>query len=295
MSQKTCPFCKRVIRTKDKFCPFCGEYVLESTAPQGVYPPSGPPQQPPYTPPQGSQPPYTPPQGSQPPYAPPPRTIPVTQPTPSSGAPAAPIKPSAPPPPQEDPGLSEDIIDQIVLRVELAQLDNSMNEIRAKLEELAEQISKIEVTAEIEKRIQNFKDQIKEIKAKREKLNLEKQDLPFEAEMTEKQDVQERLKNLNDAYRAKKVTETAFKKLRGEYEAKLQEIDNKSKEFKAKINAWIKKFKVDESKIQEKLEILEARHAAGELTQSQFDNEKNTITSELNRYTAVIKFLSNQI
>ena len=286
MSQpKTCPFCKRAIRGRDKYCPFCGEYVLESTAPQNVYSPSRPPQQPPYQPPQQT-PPY---------YAPPPRTGPTPPAGPPPGTAPAPSGAPAPPPEQQDVELSDDIIDQIVLRVELAQLDKSMDDVRGKLEDLAEQISKIEVTTEIEAKIKKFKNHIKEIKAKREKLNAEKSDLPFEGELTEKKEIKERLKNLNEAYRSKKVTDAAFKKLRGEYEAKLKEIDQKSQAFKAKINTWIKKFKVDEAKVSEALELLEARHAAGELSESAYEQEKTTTTAQLKRYNAVIQYLTGQI
>ncbi|MFX1296723.1 MAG: hypothetical protein ACFFD2_17940, partial [Promethearchaeota archaeon] len=218
--------------------------------------------------------------------------------------PGAPSSPSAPPPPfgtqpvqakEEPEELSEDIIDQIALRVELVQLDQAMTDIRKKLEELGEKISKIEVTTEIENKIKNCKDEIKTIKAKREKLNLEKQSLPFEEDLIQKKEIKERLKKLNEAYRSKEVTESAFKKLRSEYENSINEIDIKNREFKAKIAIWLKKLKVDESQIKEKYELLKARYAAGELNQDKYEEKKNEIEKKLTRYNDVVKYLSGKI
>ncbi|MFX1297856.1 MAG: hypothetical protein ACFFD2_23795, partial [Promethearchaeota archaeon] len=134
-----------------------------------------------------------------------------------------------------------------------------------------------------------------DIRAKRDKLNLEKRDLPFEEELAQKKEIQERLKKLNEAYRSKKVTESAFRKLREEYEASLQEIENKARVFRAKLNAWIKKLKIDEKSTQDNIELLEARHAAGELTQKQYEAEKETYNEKLNQYHNVIKYFSGKI
>jgi DNA repair exonuclease SbcCD ATPase subunit len=270
--QKQCPFCRRVIRLKDKFCPFCGRYVLDESTTQSTFSRGSPPPSPyPAQPPAPSYPPAQPPAPSYPP-APPPA-----------------------PEPQEPEKLSEDVIEQIALRVELKILDNAMSEIRKRLEELAETISKTEVTGEVEQRIKNLKTQIKEIKEKREGLNLNKKSLPYEEELQEKAEVQDRLKNLNEAYRAKKVTESAFKKLRTEYEEKLQEIDSKSRAFKAKTNIWVKSIKQDKQHVQEEIEILEARHAAGEIPKDQYDEQKLAYDAKLKRYENVIEYLAGNL
>ena len=279
MSQKKqCPFCRRAIRMNDKFCPFCGRYVLDNVPQQKVTP--GPP--PSYYPPQPPPSQYSYEQPAETPY-PPAEASDATQ--------AAETPPEAP----AEPELSPEIMDQIALRVDLETLDNSMAEIKKKLGELGDLVAKTEITSEIESKIKNLKEQIKGIKTKRDKLLVEKQDLPFEAELTKKKDIQERLAKLNEAYRAKKVTEAAFKKLRGEYEQTLQEIDSKSRLFKQKISGWVKKLKVERDAVQELLEILEARFVAGELTQDQYDAQKEENTEKLNRYTNVVKFLSEKI
>lgn len=276
--QKKCPFCGRIIRTRDKFCPFCGRYVIVDAGSRGLTPGGAQPSHPPHT-----APPVTHPAQS-----------PHMDPQPGPGQPA-PFMSQAPQPPQEPEFLSDDVVDQIALRAELEQLDSSMAEIRSKLGELGEMISKIEVTDEIEQKIKNFKNQIKEIKTKRENLNAEKRDLPFEADLTKKQEIQDRLKKLNEAYRSKSVTETAFKKLRAEYEQSLQQIDAKSRSFKAKINTWIKKLKTDRQSNQEKMELLEARFAAGEMGKDQFESDKKDLLEKIKRYNSVLKYLSAKL
>ncbi|HUY00286.1 MAG TPA: hypothetical protein VMV49_12065 [Candidatus Deferrimicrobium sp.] len=275
--QKQCPFCRRVIRVKDKFCPFCGRYVIDDSLPQITYTRASP--SPPSYPTPPPAPPYPP--TTQPPSPPPSETY-------TPGPPQAQE-------PREPEKLSEDVIEQIALRVELKVLDHSMNEIRKKLEELAETISKTEVTSEVEQRIKNLKAQIKEIKQKRDDLNLNKKTLPYEEELQEKVEIQDRLKNLNEAYRSKKVTEAAFKKLRTEYEEKLQEIDAKSRAFKAKTNIWIKSLKKDKQQIQEEMEILEARNAAGELPKDQYDEQKKEYDLKLKRYDNVLEYLAGNL
>ncbi|MHA1648899.1 MAG: hypothetical protein ACTSYB_01805 [Candidatus Helarchaeota archaeon] len=291
MSQhKNCPFCKRVIRVKDKYCPYCGRYVLESPPPQNIYSRVTQPTPTVPTPPPGTYPSPVPPPGSYPAQMPP-------QPTPPSPTSTTYPPPSAQqvPPKEEPEELDEETIEQIALRVELEQLDRAMSDIRKKIEDLAEMISKIEVTDEIENKIKTFKNKVKEIKAKREKLNAEKKELPFERDLLKKKEIQERLKNLNEAYRSKKVTESAFKKLRDEYESQLREIDNKSRAFKAKINIWIKKLKSNKTNIQEELELIEARYAAGELTSDAYEKEKHAASEKLKRYNDVIEYLSAKL
>lgn len=282
MSQKKqCPFCRRAIRMNDKFCPFCGRYVLDAVPQQRTAPQTShsPPAYPPQSTVDSSA--YNQPEGT--PYPP----------GEASGTAPPAMAPSVPEAPE--PELSAEIMDQIALRVDLEALDNSMTEIKKKLEELGEIVSKTEITSDIELKIKNLKEQIKGIKAKREKLLVEKQDLPFEAELTKKKDIQERLAKLNEAYRAKKVTDAAFKKLRAEYERTLQEIDSKSRLFKQRINTWVKNLKGERDKVQEQVELLEARFVAGELTQDHYNTQKEENTEKLNRYNNVIKFLSEKI
>ncbi len=273
---------------RDKFCPFCGRYVIAGNTPQAGYPSGAPP-----THPVHQHAPQVPP-GMQQAPPPPPTTQPSSQLNiqPPSTSQPAPFRSSTPQPVET---LSEEIIEQIALRVELEQLDVSMAEIRSKLEELGEMISKIEVTDDIEQKIKTFKNKIKEIKAKRENLNAEKRDLPFDADLTKKKEIQERLAKLNDAYRSKKVTESAFKKLRNEYEQELQQIDAKSRSFKAKINTWIKQLKAERTKTEEELELLEGRHAAGEMGEDDFAEKKNNFENKVKRYNATLKYLSARL
>jgi uncharacterized membrane protein len=43
------------------------------------------------------------------------------------------------------------------------------------------------------------------------------------------------------------------------------------------------------------MELLEARFVAGELTQDQYDAQKEENTEKLNRYTNVVKFLTEKV
>lgn len=279
MSQKKqCPFCRRAIRLTDRFCPFCGRLVTESipaqNLPQMTSPgPSAYPAQPPMAPT------YGPPGGV--PYPPPPAP-------PVQAAPEAKIQ-------EPEPEISSEIIEQIALRVDLETLDSMMGDIKKRMEELSEVVAKTEVTSEIETKIKDLKEQAKETKARREKLMAGKRDLPFEAELAKKQDIQDRLAKINEAYRAKKVTEAAFKKLRTEYEQALAEIDSKSRSFKQKLGSWVKKLKSEKDKLQEQVELIEARFVAGELTQDQYNAQKDETTEKLNRYSNVLKFLNEKL
>lgn len=288
--QKQCPFCHRAIRIRDKFCPFCGRYVLETQPQADMYSRVTSPSQPPS---QGYPAPSPTPQSPVPPNHP--SHVSYTPPTDAMPPSPAGPPPEVPAPASPEETLSDDVVDQIALRVELEQLDTALADIRGKLEELGEMLSKVEVTDEIEQKIKAFKNRIKDIKAKRDNLNAEKRDLPFEADLTKKLEIQDRLKNLNEAYRSKKVTESAFKKLRDEYEQQLQDIDAKSRSFKAKINTWIKKLKIDREKTQETLEILEARFAAGEMTKDSFEETKTDYEEKINRFNNVLKFLSARL
>jgi chromosome segregation ATPase len=229
---------------------------------------------------------------AQPPMPPayvPPAGAPYPPPTPpSQTAPEAKM-------PEPEPEISSEIIEQIALRVDLETLDSMMGDIKKRMEELSETLSKTEVTSEIETKIKNLKDQAKDTKARREKLMAGKRDLPFEAELAKKQDIQDRLAKINEAYRAKKVTEAAFKKLRTEYEQALAEIDNKSRAFKQKLSSWVKKLKTEKDKFQEQVEMIEARFVAGELTPDQYNAQKEETTEKLSRYNNVLKFLNEKL
>ncbi|MDD1778716.1 MAG: hypothetical protein LUQ65_11170 [Candidatus Helarchaeota archaeon] len=274
MSQKKqCPFCRRAIRLTDRFCPFCGRLVTDSIPAQNMplMTPPGPPAYP-------AQPPMPPAYG-------PPGSAPYPPPAP----PAQPAQAAKVPEPE--PEISPEIIEQIALRVDLETFDSMMGDIKKRMEELSEVVAKTEVTSEIETKIKNLKEQAKDTKARREKLMAGKQDLPFEAELVKKRDIQDRLAKINEAYRAKKVTEAAFKKLRTEYEQSLAEIDNKSRAFKQKLSSWIKKLKSEKDKFQEQLELIEARFVAGELTQDQYTAQKEENTSKIDRYTKTLLYI----
>ncbi len=199
--------------------------------------------------------------------------------------------------PPELESLQEDIEEPVENEEEIPQDTRNQLELRAKLEEIIGETSAL--TGEIDKlmeglsgdiSIDEYKNKIKALKNKVAELKIEREEvenlikpLPLEQASIKKDELKERLEKLKEVHKSKEVSNETFEKLRKEYESEFEDIKRKHKKEKEKVENWVVQLEKDRKKIQEEIELLYARHKTGEVTEEEYQKNKESLKKQFNK------------
>ncbi|MHA1271585.1 MAG: zinc-ribbon domain-containing protein [Candidatus Helarchaeota archaeon] len=254
---KVCPFCGRNIRKTDKFCPFCGKRVLDIKR----------------------------------------KTVSKTQTVqkPPQQAPPKPTPQEKPEPKKiEDEKIPDNILAQLELRSKIELINDELHEIREKIEQLALKLTNDD-TEGVENEVKELSDKINQLKAEKKDLESNLIDLPFEELKNKRSEIDARIAKLQNAFSLGEVSENAYNKLRNEYDDQIRSIENKFNEQKVKINIWIRNMRLERDKMIENLELLKARHLAGEFSDAEYNKKKDTLNYNIKKLEMNIKALNKYL
>lgn len=259
--ERECPFCRRIISIDDNYCPYCG-YELKSTSAS-------------------------------------PREIDIVEETPTpletrseevSKRKVKSKKSSEIENQEIEPAIPEELIEQYYIRIKIKQYDEKLKDYREKIDNFLSNLNEQEL-AEIQDEIPKLEESIAKLKQKKKELLAQKQTLPQEGLLDERNKLKKQISNLHNKFHLKEIEPHVYEKLKKEYKSKLDQIDHKLKEEFHFEDNWKKMLQKDINKHKEKLEILEVRFKVGELSQEDFENEKMKINEKIEK----LSFLSSEL
>lgn len=191
--------------------------------------------------------------------------------------------------------IPEDIKTQLELRTKLEEIIGETSTLSGEIDKLMEGLSGDISIEEYKNEIKTLKNRVLELKREREEVEKLIKPLPLEQLARNKEELRERLEKLKGVYKSKEISTETFEKLRKEYESEFDEIRRKHRREKDKVENWIAKLEKDRKKIQEQIELLYARYKTGELTDKEYQKEKEDLKKQFNRTQSNLENLRMEI
>ncbi|MEM2145583.1 MAG: CdvA-like protein [Candidatus Jordarchaeaceae archaeon] len=191
--------------------------------------------------------------------------------------------------------IPEDIKTQLDLRTKLEEIIGETSTLSGEIDKLMEGLSGEISVEEYKNEIKTLKNRVLELRREREEVEKLIKPLPLEQLARNKEELRERLEKLKGVYKSKEISTETFEKLRKEYESEFDEIRRKHRREKDRVENWIAKLEKDRKKIQEQIELLYARYKTGELTDKEYQKEKEDLKNQFNRTQSSLENLRMEI
>ncbi len=196
--------------------------------------------------------------------------------------------------PIKEEEIPENVLFQLELRSKIELIDSKLTEIRNQIEQLALKLTGDD-TEGIEDEVKKLGEKINKLKEEKRSLESDLVDLPFEELQKKKADIESRIAKLQNAFSLGEVSESAYKRLREEYEEKTKYLENKFAQQKVKINIWVRNMRLERDKMIENLELLKARHIAGEYSDSEYEERREKLKNNISKLETNIKILNKYV
>ncbi len=182
-------------------------------------------------------------------------------------------------------------IEQYLLRARIEKMNEKLKEAKEKINQYLTKIEAQGATISDDD-IQELKVLVQKIKTKRDELVRKKIDLPFEENLLQKrQEIEGKLRKVQNTFMTQKISEVAFNKLKEEYESELNQI--KAKMTQQNHFEQILKTKLEKRQkiLEEELEVLKAKLEIQELTEESYQERLKTTQKELDDIKLVLSKL----
>ncbi|MFB0563173.1 MAG: hypothetical protein ACETWM_18385 [Candidatus Lokiarchaeia archaeon] len=197
--------------------------------------------------------------------------------------------------PVDNEEIPEDTRNQLELRAKLEEIIGETAALTGEIDRLMEELSGDISIDEYKNKIKALKNKVAELKKEREEVENLIKPLPLEQASREKEELKDRLAKLKEVYKSKEISNETFEKLRKEYESEFEGIKRKHKKEKGKVENWIVQLEKDRKKTQEEIELLYARHKTGEVTEEEYQKNKEELKKEFNKIQISLENLRIEI
>ncbi len=205
------------------------------------------------------------------------------------------ISESVEPSPVEEE-IPEEIEMILVNRALLKTFDEQTRELLDKIDDVSERVKVGLMSAEeAKKKIQDLKEQVVKLNLNRKKAEEGETTLPVEAMISDINDLRKKISKLEDVHKKGKASEKTYQKVKGEYEEKLQDLEEKYAKEKAQLDVWITKLKTKEQTLKEEIETLYVKKEIGEVKEEEYKTKINEITEELEKTQSMLEELKSII
>ncbi|HUT79888.1 MAG TPA: zinc ribbon domain-containing protein [Candidatus Bathyarchaeia archaeon] len=192
--------------------------------------------------------------------------------------------------------IDREIVQSLAMKGRLINIDKDMDEILEEIENLEERVKVGLIPKE------DAKDRVNElnkrfVELKLEKKQLKKQGAPIPIfEMMEKKDLaKERLSKLEGLKNDKSITEKTYDKMKNEYQSSILEADKQITHELIKMERWQGQLNKELAEKRELLETLFVRKSTGELSEDEYNRERDELTEDIKDWEAAYEELKKTL
>ncbi|NHJ87147.1 MAG: hypothetical protein FK734_16910 [Asgard group archaeon] len=192
--------------------------------------------------------------------------------------------------------IDPEIVFSLAIKGRLVIIDKEMEEILEEIENLEERVKVGLIPKEDAKdRVNELNKRFVEIKL--EKKNLNKKGVPIPIfELLEKKDSsKERLDKLEGLKKDKSISEKTYEKMKREYKTAISEAETQITQELVKMEIWKAQLKKDLDAKRELLETLFVRKSTGELSEDEYNREREDLTEEIKNWEAAHEELTKTL
>lgn len=191
---------------------------------------------------------------------------------------------------EEETKIPEEIIEQYYIRIQLKKCEEDLKKYKEKIDNFLSNLNEQELE-EVKDEIPALEESINKLKQKKSSLLAQKKTLPQEDILEERNKLKKQISNLENKFHLKEIEPNVYEELKSEYETKLKEINTDLKDKYHFEKNWKKLLQKDIEKQQQQLKTLEGRFKVGELSKTNYENEKNNINKNIEKLSLLLSEL----
>jgi len=197
---------------------------------------------------------------------------------------------------EEDYSLSEDIVYALAVKGRLILIDKEMEEILEEIENLEERVKVGLVPKEDAKsRVDELNKRFVEIKLEKKQLKKKTTPIPIFELIDKKETAKERLKKLKGLKSEKSISQKTYEKMEREYRKEIASAERAITDELIKMERWKDQLKKELAQKREMLETLFVRKSTGEITDKEYNKEREELTEEIKNWEAALEELQKTL
>lgn len=193
---------------------------------------------------------------------------------------------------QEIEPIDPAIVHALAVKGRLKIIDQEMEEILEEIENLEERV-KVELVPkeDAKERVNELNKRFVELKISKKKISKGGASIPIFELIDRKETAKERLSKLEDLRKEKSISQKTYEKMNREYKESIADAEEKITHEIVKMEYWKDQLVKELQEKRDTLETLFVRKSTGELTEEEYNEEKEDLTEKIKNWEAAIEEL----
>ncbi|MFW9921733.1 MAG: zinc ribbon domain-containing protein [Candidatus Thorarchaeota archaeon] len=192
--------------------------------------------------------------------------------------------------------IDSEIVYALAIKGRLLLIDKEMEEILEEIENLEERVKVGLIPKEDAKgRVNELNKRFVEIKLEKKKVSKGSMNIPIFDLMDTRDQNKERLSKLEGLKRDKSISPKTYDKMKQEYEDSITDSEKQISQELIKMEKWKDQLKKDLADKRELLETLFVRKSTGEISESEYNEQRTDLSEEIKNWEAALEELTKTL
>ncbi|MBK5113432.1 MAG: hypothetical protein KGD59_05775 [Candidatus Heimdallarchaeota archaeon] len=192
--------------------------------------------------------------------------------------------------------IDSEIVKALAVKGRMIIIDKEMEEILEEIENLEERVKVGLVPKEDAKgRVDELNKRFVEIKIEKKKLTKRGAPIPIFELMEKKELSRDRMSKLEGLKKEKSISQKTYEKMKREYKSSIADCERQITQELVKMENWKDQLKKDLAYKRETLETLFVRKSTGELSEDEYNQEREDLSEEIKDWEAAYEELQKTL
>jgi len=196
----------------------------------------------------------------------------------------------------ESEAINSEIVQALAVKGRMLIIDKEMEEILEEIENLEERV-KVGLVPKEDAigRVDELNKRFVEIKIEKKKLSKRGAPIPVFELMEKKELARDRLSKLEGLKKEKSISQKTYEKMEREYKSSIADSERQITQELIKMENWKDQLKKDLAYKRETLETLFVRKSTGELSEEEYNKERDDLTEDIKDWEAAYEELTKTL
>jgi hypothetical protein len=197
---------------------------------------------------------------------------------------------------QETEALDSEVVHALAVKGRMIIIDKEMDEILEEIENLEERV-KVGLVPKEDAigRVDELNKRFVEIKIEKKKLSKRGAPIPIFVLMEKKDLSKERMSKLEGLKKEKSISQKTYEKMEREYKTSIADSERQITQELVKMEHWKDQLKKELAQKRETLEMLFVRKSTGELSEDEYNKEREDLSEEIKDWEAAYEELKKTL
>jgi chromosome segregation ATPase len=196
----------------------------------------------------------------------------------------------------EETAMDPEIVHALAVKGRLLIIDKEMEEILEEIENLEERVKVGLVPKEdAKKRVADLNKRFVEIKIEKKNLAKGSSSIPIFDLIERKEQSQDRLEKLDGLKKDKSISDKTYEKMKREYKEAISSAESEITQELVRMERWKHLLKKELAEKRESLETLFVRKSTGEISDKEYDKEREDLAEDIKNWEAALEELKKTL